>query len=79
MVEELEKVLGVMLSETNLFGTEETQKILGDVYVTKAFESLPPQNTSRLLDKLVKEFLKVTYISPTCICYHLQIMSSLTK
>lgn len=79
MVEELEKVLGVMLSETNLFGTEETQKILGDVYVTKAFESLPPQNTSRLLDKLVKEFLKVTYISPTFICYHLQIMSSLTK
>ncbi|EHA98590.1 Lysyl-tRNA synthetase [Heterocephalus glaber] len=79
MVEELESALGVKLPETNLFETEETQKILDDICVAKALECPPPWTTARLLDKLVGEFLEVTCINPTFIFDHLQIMSPLAK
>uniref|UniRef100_A0A2K5E3Q7 Lysine--tRNA ligase n=1 Tax=Aotus nancymaae TaxID=37293 RepID=A0A2K5E3Q7_AOTNA len=79
MVEELEKALGMKLPETNLFETEETCKILDDIWGAKAVECLPPRTTARLLDKLVGELLEMTCINPTFICDHPQIMSPLAK
>ena len=78
-MEELEKALGMKLPETNLFETEETRRILDDICVAKDVECPPPQTTTRLLDKLVGEFLEVACINPTFICDHPQIMSPLAK
>lgn len=49
------------------------------ISVAKAIECPPPKTTARLLDKPIGEFLKVTYIDPTFMCDHLQIMSPLAK
>ncbi|XP_069491564.1 lysine--tRNA ligase isoform X1 [Ambystoma mexicanum] len=79
MVEELEKVLGKPLPDTQHFETEEMRKFLDDICNEKGVECPTPRTTARLLDKLVGEFLEVTCISPTFICDHPQIMSPLAK
>ena len=78
-VEELEKALGAKPPETNLFETEEARRILDDACAAKDVECPPPQATTRLLDKLVGEFLEVAWINPTFICDHPQITSPLAK
>uniref|UniRef100_A0A2K5RAY7 Lysine--tRNA ligase n=1 Tax=Cebus imitator TaxID=2715852 RepID=A0A2K5RAY7_CEBIM len=79
MVEGLETALEMKLPETNLFETEETCKILDDIWGVKAVECPPPRTTARLLDKLVGELLEMTCINPTFICDHPQIISPLAK
>ncbi|KAG2469778.1 SYK ligase, partial [Polypterus senegalus] len=79
MVYDLEKELGVKFPPTETFDSDETRKFFDDLCAQKGVECPMPRTTSRLLDKLVGEFLEVTCISPTFICDHPQIMSPLAK
>ncbi|XP_055504949.1 lysine--tRNA ligase isoform X2 [Leucoraja erinacea] len=76
---DLEKTLGEKFPSPDQYGTEETRKFFDDLCARKGVECSSPRSTSRLLDKLVGEFLEVTCINPTFICDHPQIMSPLAK
>ena len=77
MIPELEKELGVKFPEN--LESEETRKFLDDICVKKNVECANPRSTSRLLDKLVGEFIEPKCISPTFIINHPQLMSPLCK
>jgi len=77
MIEELEKELKVKLPEN--LESEETRKMLDDLCVKHNVECAKPRSTSRLLDKLVGEFIEPKCISPTFIINHPQLMSPLCK
>ena len=77
MIPELEKELKVKFPEN--LETEETRKILDDLCVKHNIECANPRSTSRLLDKLVGEFIEPKCISPTFILNHPQLMSPLCK
>jgi len=59
--------------------SEETRLYLIKVCAEKGVVCSPPQTTSRLLDKLVGEYLEVQCINPTFITDHPEIMSPLAK
>eukprot|EP01116_Phalansterium_solitarium_P010911 TRINITY_DN2648_c0_g1_i1.p1 TRINITY_DN2648_c0_g1~~TRINITY_DN2648_c0_g1_i1.p1 ORF type:complete len:578 (+),score=289.48 TRINITY_DN2648_c0_g1_i1:103-1836(+) len=59
--------------------SEETRQYLIQTCREKKVECSPPHTTSRLLDKLVGEYLEVQCINPTFIIDHPQIMSPLAK
>ena len=77
MIPELEKELKVKFPEN--LETEETRKFLDDLCVKHNIECANPRSTSRLLDKLVGEFIEPKCISPTFILNHPQLMSPLCK
>ena len=77
MIEELEKELKVKLPEN--LESEETRKMLDDLCVKHNVECAKPRSTSRLLDKLVGEFIEPKCICPTFIINHPQLMSPLCK
>jgi len=77
MIPELEKELKVKFPEN--LETEETRKFLDDLCVKHNVECANPRSTSRLLDKLVGEFIEPKCISPTFILNHPQLMSPLCK
>ena len=77
MIPELEKELKVKFPEN--LETEETRKLLDDLCVKHNIECANPRSTSRLLDKLVGEFIEPKCISPTFILNHPQLMSPLCK
>ena len=77
MIPELEKELNVKFPEN--LESEETRKFLDDLCVKKNVECGKPRSTTRLLDKLVGEFIEPKCISPTFIINHPQIMSPLCK
>ena len=77
MMKGLEEVLNVKFPEN--LETEETRQFLDDLCVQKKVECANPRSTSRLLDKLVGEFLEPQCISPTFIINHPQLMSPLCK
>ena len=77
MIPELEKELNVKLPEN--LESEETRKMLDDLCVKHNVECAHPRSTSRLLDKLVGEFIEPKCISPTFIINHPQLMSPLCK
>jgi len=77
MIPELEKELNVKFPEN--LESEETRKFLDDLCVKKNVECANPRSTSRLLDKLVGEFIEPKCISPTFIINHPQLMSPLCK
>ena len=77
MIEELEKELKVKLPKN--LESEETRKMLDDLCVKHNVECAKPRSTSRLLDKLVGEFIEPKCISPTFIINHPQLMSPLCK
>lgn len=53
-IEGLKKNLGVKLPDTNLFRTEETEKIIDHICVAKTAECPPPQTTGSLPAELVR-------------------------
>jgi lysyl-tRNA synthetase class 2 len=59
--------------------SEETRQYLINVLKERNIECSPPHTTSRLLDKLVGEYLEVQCINPAFICDHPEIMSPLAK
>jgi lysyl-tRNA synthetase class 2 len=77
MIPELEKELNIKLPEN--LESEETRKMLDDLCVKHNVECAKPRSITRLLDKLVGEFIEPKCISPTFIINHPQIMSPLCK
>ncbi|XP_059060401.1 lysine--tRNA ligase isoform X2 [Achroia grisella] len=79
MITTLEKVLNVTLPAADKFDTPEANNFFSQLCEKHEVECPPPRTTSRLLDKLVGEFLEEKCINPTFILDHPQIMSPLSK
>lgn len=79
MISDLEKELGEKLPCPTTYHTEEARKWFDDMCVKKQVDCSAPRTVSRLLDKLVGDFLEVKCKNPTFICDHPQIMSPLAK
>lgn len=77
MVSGLEEKLGVKFPVP--FESDETNKMLKDLCTKLEVNCPEPQTTSRLLDKLVGEYLEAGIVHPTFICDHPEIMSPLAK
>jgi len=77
MISELEKLLEVSIPTP--YSSEETRQFLIKLCAAKGVVCSPPQTTSRLLDKLVGEYLESQCVNPTFICDHPEIMSPLSK
>lgn len=59
--------------------SEETRLYLQQICVEKKVICSPPMTTSRMLDKLVGEFIEPECVNPSFICDHPEIMSPLAK
>lgn len=57
----------------------EAQKKLDDIAVKNNVDCSAPRTSARLLDKLVGHFLESTFVNPTFLTCHPQIMSPLAK
>ena len=79
MIEELEKILKVKLPEPSKLHTPEANAALDKLCKDLGIDCSAPRTTSRLLDKLVGEYLESQCINPTFICDHPEIMSPLAK
>ena len=79
MISDLEKALGEKLPCPTTYGTEEARKWFDDMCVKKQVDCSAPRTVSRLLDKLVGDYLETQCQNPTFICDHPQIMSPLAK
>uniref|UniRef100_H3B9Q4 Lysine--tRNA ligase n=1 Tax=Latimeria chalumnae TaxID=7897 RepID=H3B9Q4_LATCH len=79
MMEELEKILKVKFPAPDKLETEEAREFLEKLCFERGVDCSPPKTTTRLLDKLVGEFVEVQCINPTFICDHPQVMSPLAK
>ncbi|CAH7686188.1 hypothetical protein BY996DRAFT_8523443 [Phakopsora pachyrhizi] len=80
MIEELEKQLKVKFPTGEDFENKELMtKFLDDLCVKHNVECGAPRTNSRLLDKLVGEFIESQCISPSFIVGHPQFMSPLAK
>ncbi|XP_010672234.2 lysine--tRNA ligase, cytoplasmic isoform X3 [Beta vulgaris subsp. vulgaris] len=77
MIEGLEKVANLSIPKD--LASEETNKYLIEACAKYDVKCLPPQTTTRLLDKLVGHFLEETCVNPSFIINHPQIMSPLAK
>lgn len=79
MMSDLEKELGVPLPKPDQLHTAEATAMLDKIAKDKNVECPHPRTATRLLDKLVGEFLESKCVSPTFIINHPQIMSPLAK
>jgi len=79
MIKGLEELANVKLPDPKDLGTEETRRYLMKVCTDKGVTCSPPLTTTRLLDKLVGEFIEPKCINPAFICDHPEIMSPLAK
>lgn len=79
MIRDLEIETGVKLPCPTTYHTEEARKFFDDMCIKFQVDCSPPRTVSRLLDKLVGEFLETKCQNPTFICDHPQIMSPLAK
>lgn len=82
MISGLEDVMGVKIPTP--YDSEECRKFLDVLCAQKEKEAgeifcPEPRTIARLIDKLVGEFLESTFISPTFLCDHPEIMSPLAK
>jgi len=77
MVSGLEERLGVTLPKD--LESEETRVFLEKLCAEKGVDCKPPRTTTRLLDKLVGEFIEPECVNPTFITDHPQVMSPLAK
>ncbi|OAF66426.1 hypothetical protein A3Q56_05851 [Intoshia linei] len=78
MLEELENKLSISFNRTNM-DSNETVEMLKDVCIKHNIICKPPHTVSRLIDKLVGEFIEIECINPTFIMHHPEIMSPLAK
>ncbi|KZT04184.1 lysyl-tRNA synthetase [Laetiporus sulphureus 93-53] len=79
MIETLEEKLGVKFPPGETLHTEEANKFLRDLCQKHNVECSEPRTNTRLLDKLVGEFIEPLCISPAFIVGHPQVMSPLAK
>jgi len=77
MISELDKKLGVTIPRD--FESESTRQFLDQLCVKHNVNCPAPRTVTRLLDKLVGDFIEVDCINPTVILNHPQIMSPLAK
>jgi len=77
LIDDLEKILGVKIPTP--YSSEETRLFLKKVCDDKKVNCSEPHTTTRLLDKLVGEYLESQCLHPTFICEHPEIMSPLSK
>ncbi|KAF2000500.1 lysyl-tRNA synthetase [Amniculicola lignicola CBS 123094] len=79
MIPALEEATGEKFPPANQLHTDETNQFLQKVLKKVNVECTPPLTNSRMIDKLVGEFIEETCISPTFIMGHPEIMSPLAK
>ncbi|KAF2711295.1 lysyl-tRNA synthetase [Pleomassaria siparia CBS 279.74] len=79
MIPELERVTGETFPPADQFHTQEFNDFLKKVLKKMNVDCSPPQTNSRMIDKLVGEFIEETCISPTFITGHPEVMSPLAK
>jgi lysyl-tRNA synthetase class 2 len=79
MIETLEEKLDCKFPPGDQLHTAETNKFLSDLLAKHSIDCSEPRTNSRMLDKLVGEYLEVSCISPTFITGHPQMMSPLAK
>lgn len=79
MMKELEAKLGAKLPAANQLHTEEARKVLSDLAAKHNVDCPEPRTSSRLIDKMVGEFIEVQCINPSFIVGHPQVMSPLAK
>jgi len=79
MLKGLEEIAGLKVPDAKELHTEEARLYLVKLCEEKGVVCGAPQTTSRLLDKLVGEFIEPKCINPTYICDHPEIMSPLAK
>ncbi|ORX94746.1 putative Lysyl-tRNA synthetase, cytoplasmic [Clohesyomyces aquaticus] len=79
MIPELEKATGEKFPPANTLHTPEANEFLQKVLKKVNVECSPPLTASRMIDKLVGEFIEETCISPCFIMGHPEIMSPLAK
>jgi lysyl-tRNA synthetase class 2 len=79
MIETLEEKLGVKFPPGETLHTAEANVFLRDLCKKHNIECSEPRTNSRLLDKLVGEFIEPLCISPAFIVGHPQVMSPLAK
>jgi len=77
MIPELESILGVKIPTP--YTSDETRQFLIRLCADQKVVCSPPQTTTRLLDKLVGEFLESQCVNPTFILDHPEVMSPLSK
>ena len=79
MMKGLEEALKMKLPSGKDLATEETRQFFDDLCKKLNIECSNPRSTSRLIDKLVGEYIESQCISPAFITDHPQIMSPLAK
>ena len=79
MIPELEKQLGTKFPPADQLHTEETRVWLSDLCAKHNVDCSEPRSSSRLIDKLVGEYIESQCINPSFIIGHPQIMSPLAK
>ncbi|XP_054711588.1 lysine--tRNA ligase-like [Uloborus diversus] len=79
MLPGLEAAMGEKLPEPKDLHLPESNKMLSDLCIKHEVECPAPRTTARLLDKLVGHFLEETFVNPTFLCEHPEIMSPLSK
>ncbi|KIK93555.1 hypothetical protein PAXRUDRAFT_828849 [Paxillus rubicundulus Ve08.2h10] len=79
MIETLEEKTGVKFPPGETLHTEEANKFLNDLCKKHNVDCSEPRTNTRLLDKLVGEFIEPLCISPGFIVGHPQVMSPLAK
>ncbi|KII70264.1 Lysine--tRNA ligase [Thelohanellus kitauei] len=79
LMDELEKALNVSFPPFGDFSDETTRKYFDDLCVQHNVECPEPRTVSRLLDKLVGQFLESQIVNPAFIIDHPQIMCPLAK
>ena len=75
----LEEATGEKFPPAETLHTDETNKFLKSLLKKCKVECSPPQTNSRMIDKLVGEFIEEKCINPTFITGHPQMMSPLAK
>nr|CAB3257872.1 lysine--tRNA ligase [Phallusia mammillata] len=79
MLPDLEKEIGMELPKATELHTEGARQRLDDICKKLGVDCSTPRTASRLLDKLVGDYLEVKCINPTFITEHPEIMSPLAK
>ncbi|THG97853.1 hypothetical protein EW026_g4228 [Hermanssonia centrifuga] len=79
MIGTLEEKLGVKFPPGETLHTDETNKFLRELCKKHNVDCSEPRTNTRLLDKLVGEFIEPLCISPAFIVGHPQVMSPLAK
>lgn len=78
IMERLSCILGVKL-DGEMVETEEGRQLLDSICVERKIQCKAPRTATRLLDKLIGEFLESQCMNPTFLINHPRIMSPLAK